>query len=416
MTTGFWLIPALNSKNLNKNAILDLIRFTPGGISRVELSRRMGLTRAAVTAIINDLVRDGLVKEADHWSVPSGRKPIGLEINPDGGKVAGIDIGATHVTGLVADFSARVIEEIEAPLEIEQGPQACLVQVDHLLRQLLKNASLDLRDIHAIGVGVPGPVVTEMGIVSAPPLMPGWDGFPIRDYFLDAWKLPVVLNNDAELGALGEWAYGAGRGERNLAYIKVGTGIGAGLLLDGTIYSGTTGSAGEIGHITINENGPICSCGNRGCLEALAGGKAIARRAVEAVHHGQRTQLSLIQPLETIRAGDVIAAARSGDLLAQHIMAEAGEHLGTAIASLVNLFNPGMIVVGGGLAQIGDLLLEPIRQTVRDRSLNAASRVVRITTALLGRRSSAMGAIVQALSVALHQIAEKKEVRQIASN
>ena len=414
MTTGFWSIPAHNSKNLNKNAILDLIRFTPGGISRVELSRKMGLTRAAVTAIINDLVREGLVKEADRWSVPSGRKPIGLEINPDGGKVAGIDIGATHVTGLVADFSARVLEEIEVPLEIVQGPQACLVQVDHLLRQLLKNASLDLRDIHAIGVGVPGPVVTEMGIVSAPPLMPGWDGYPIRGYFLDAWKLPVVLNNDAELGALGEWAYGAGRGERNLAYIKVGTGIGAGLLLDGTIYRGTTGSAGEIGHITINENGPICSCGNRGCLEALAGGKAIARRAVEAVHRGQRTQLSLIQPLETIRAADVIAAARGGDLLAQHILAEAGEHLGTAIASLVNLFNPGMIVVGGGLAQIGDLLLEPIRQTVRDRSLNAASRVVRITTAVLGRRSSAMGAIVQALSVALHQIAEKKEVRQTA--
>jgi glucokinase len=225
------------------------------------------------------------------------------------------------------------------------------------------------------------------------------------------WKSPVSVNNDAELGALGEWAAGAGRGERNLAYIKVGTGIGAGLLLDGQIYRGVTGSAGEIGHLTIEENGPLCTCGNHGCLEALAGGRAIALQAQDAIKAGSRTQLSNIQPIESITAREVAAAARRGDLLAQQILRQAGERIGVAIAGLVNLFNPGMVIIGGGVAQAGDILLEPIRQAVERRSLPASTRVVRITTAMLGRRSSSMGAVVQALTVALHRVADRKEVR-----
>jgi predicted NBD/HSP70 family sugar kinase len=184
-------------------------------------------------------------------------------------------------------------------------------------------------------------------------------------------------------------------------------GIGAGLLLEGQIYRGTTGSAGEIGHITIDEKGPVCSCGNRGCLEAMAGGRAIAERAREAIKNGQRTVLEAIRPASSITAADVVAAARRGDLVSQQIFSEAGTHLGTAIASLVNLFNPSMVVVGGGVAQIGDLLLEPIRLTVQQRSLPVASRAARITSALLGRRSSGMGAVVQASSLVLHQLAEK---------
>ncbi len=411
MSPLFWSLPAINVKNLNKYTILDLIRFTPGGISRVELARHMGLTRAAVTAIINDLLISGVVREAESRLTPSGRKPIVLEIDPGGGWVAGIDMGATHVTILIADFSARVIQEIEAPFDINRGPEQCLFEVDSLLRSVLDKAGLCLADLKAVGAGVPGPIVLEAGMVSGPPIMPGWDAYPIRDHLQELWSLPVSLSNDAELGALGEWAYGAGRGERHLAYIKVGTGVGAGLLLDGEIYRGATGSAGEIGHITLDENGPLCSCGNRGCLEALAGGSAIARMGREAVQHGLRTQLSAVTPLYSMTARDVLSAARNGDLLSQQIVSESGTHLGTAIASLVNLFNPGMVVVGGGVAQIGDLLLEPIRHAVRERSLKVASRAVRITAALLGRRSAGMGAVVQALSIALHQSSEKKEVK-----
>jgi glucokinase-like ROK family protein len=316
-------------------------------------------------------------------------------------------MGATHVTLILADFSARAIQDMHMPFDINLGPHVCLNQVDTYLRELLQMAGMTLKDIRAVGVGVPGPVVTDAGMLSGPPIMPGWDGFPIRDTLQKRWGCPVTLNNDAELGALGEWAFGAGRGERYLAYIKVGTGIGSGLLLDGQIYGGVTGSAGEIGHITLNEAGPECQCGNKGCLEALAGGRAIANRAIDAVHKGQRTLLVEKTPIESIMPQDVIAAARRGDLLSQQIMAEAGAHLGTAIASLVNLFNPSMVVIGGSVAQIGDLLLEPIRRTVQQRSLRVASRAVRITAALLGRQSSGMGAVVQALSLVLHQIAEQ---------
>ncbi len=362
----------------------------------------MDLTRAAITTIVDDLVNKELVRESASGPATGGRKPILLEINPNHGYVVGIDIGATHAGLVVADFSARVLHEMEFPLDINRGPGVCLPAIDTHLHQVLDQLSLPMNQLLAIGVGVPGPVVAEAGAVSSPPIMPGWDSFPIRAHLYDLWGIQVALNNDAELGALGEWAYGAGRSQHNLAYIKVGTGIGSGLLLDGQIYRGATGCAGEIGHITIQENGPLCSCGSYGCLEALAGGRAIARKAREAVLAGRRTQLAAIEPVEAITARDVAEAARLGDLVAQQIVTTAGGYLGIAIADLVNLFNPGLIVVGGGVAQMGDLLLDPIRRAVRERSLRPAAQAVRITSAVLGRRSSSMGAVVQAVSLALH--------------
>jgi len=406
-----WSISALNVKRINKHAVLDLIRFTAGGISRVEISRQLGLTRAAVSGIVNDLLAAGIILETEHLLSHSGRPAIVLEINPSRGYVIGIDFGASHINLLLADTAARILDEIEVDFDIRAGPQAGIAEADRLVREILSRANLNIEDILAIGMGVPGPIVTATGTVVAPPIMPGWDGYPIRDNLQTLWKVPVSINNDAELGALGEWAAGAGRGEQTLAYIKVGTGIGAGLLLDGQIYRGVTGSAGEIGHLTIDENGPLCACGNHGCLEAIAGGRAIALQAQEAVRNKQRTQLASIQPVESITARDVAAAARRGDLLAQQILARAGTHIGIAIAGMVNLFNPALVIIGGGVAQTGDILLEPIRQAVQRRSLPAATRVVRITTAMLGRRSSSMGAVIQALTIALHQIADRKEVR-----
>lgn len=407
MSTFFWSVPKENVKNLNKHAIIDLIRFTPNGISRVELARELNLTRAAITSIINDLQAMGIVDEVE-GQIRSGRKPIVLEINPHRGYVVGMDMGATHVTMLLANYAAHVVKDIEWTIDIDDGPQKIISQIDEHLHQMLMEMNLRMEEIKAICLGVPGPVVLRGGMVSEPPIMPGWDKFPIESYIQSLWDVPVTLGNDAELGAIGEWAYGAGRGEENLAYVKVGRGIGAGLLLDGQIYHGADGSAGEIGHITIDENGPLCSCGNRGCLEAVAGGNAVARRAMGLVKKGQRTELAMIRPVDSIQSKDVIAAACNGDLIAQQILSETGAHLGTAIAGLVNLFNPSMIIVGGGVSQIGDLLLEPIRQTVQKRSLRMASKRLRISTALLGRRSSAMGAVVQALSLILHQEIENQ--------
>ena len=390
-------------KTVNKRVILDLIRFTPGGISRAELARQMDLTRSAISCIIDELKGMGLVDELETGPTTGGRRPILLAINPRYGYIVGIDMGATHLGILLTDFSAHVLEEIEYPFSADDGPKSCLNQIDGYLSELLSRINLKVCHISSIGMNVPGPFVVETGKTSSPPIMPGWDGYPIRSHLEEIWKVPVTIGNDAEFGALGEWAYGAGRGESNLVYIKVGTGVGAGLLLDGHIYRGTTGSAGEIGHITIQENGPLCTCGNHGCLEAMAGGHAIARKAREAIQAGRRTQLSAISP-DQIRAFDVAGAAQRGDLVAQQIIADAGLYLGIAVASLVNLVNPSIVVIGGGVSQLGDMLLEPIRKTVLERSLNSAARIVRIASAVLGRRASSMGAIVQAINLSLDHL------------
>ena len=395
-----------NVKNINKHLVLSLIQFTSGGISRAELARQLGLSRSAVTTIVNDLMASGTIQESAKKTGTSGRPRTLLEITPSIGYVAGVDMGAKHLRIAIANFGAQVLNEKEIIFDISEKPKLCIENVDKLLKEMLEESGLDFTQLEAIGFGVPGPISTDAGMVIAPPIMPGWDHFPIRKTLEDLWQLPVSVNNDAELGALGEWAYGAGRDANDLAYIKVGTGIGAGLLIDGRIYRGSTGSAGEIGHLTIDVDGPLCTCGNRGCLEALSGGRAIADQAKNKIKEKKSTQLAKISS-KSITAKDVAFVAQRGDLLAQKIMQEAGENLGIAISGLINILNPDMVIVGGGVAQTGDLLLEPIRETVKKRSVLAAATQVRITTALLGRRSTSMGAIVQAVASALHLIAEK---------
>lgn len=404
----FRAVPFQNVKNFNKRAVLDLIRFTPGGISRVELAKKLDLTRAAVSSIVKDLMDCDVIREVESRTSTNGRPPIILAINPDAGYVAGVDMGATHLNIVVTNLGAQVVVEAEIPFDISAGPIACINQANKLLEKLLEQANLDLSRISAIGVGVPGPISADAGMVIAPPIMPGWDGFPIRDSLINQWGCPVTLNNDADLGALGEWAYGAARNENNLAYIKVGTGVGAGLLINGRIYSGSSGAAGEIGHTTIDEDGPLCKCGNYGCLEASASGTAIASIAIKAIEQGQRTELANIKPYQKITAKDIANAASRGDLFSQQLLAKAGSQIGSAIASLINLLNPEMIVVGGGLAQVGDLLLEPLRDAVKFRSLQATSKNVRISTALLERRAISMGAVVRAQTTALYRFVDKK--------
>lgn len=403
----YWNFSNQNIKNFNKHSAVDRIRFAPNGISRTDLAEDMGLTRSAVTIIVNDLLDNGVIFEAESRSIPNGRPPVVLEINPKRGIVAGVDMGATHASIAIADFSAKIIDEISIPIQIKDGPEKCIPQIKSALNQLLERNGLQISEIMAVGVGVPGPVIKDAGMVMSPPIMPGWDRFPIRQTLEETWGCPVSLNNDAELGALGEWAYGAGRGEKNLAYIKVGSGIGAGLIINQQIYGGTTGSAGEIGHITIDENGPLCTCGNHGCMEAFAGGNAIAQQARKLVESGKRTILSSIPP-EAITARDVAECASRGDLPAQEILMRAGTFIGIAIAGLINIFNPGAVIIGGGVAQVGDLLTNSIRQAARERSLLALEQSVRISTAMLGQRSSLIGATVQAVNLAIHDVVEKK--------
>lgn len=396
-----------NVKTFNKHALVDLIRFAGRGIARTDIAQELGLTRASVTMIINDLINSGIILEMESRSTRSGRPPVALDINPKYGLAAAIDMGASHMMVALGDSSAQILEEVEEPFRIADGPEHCLEEGDRALKFLLEKRGLRIADLSAVGLSVPGPVITDTGMVMAPPIMPGWDRFPIRATLENRWNVPVALNNDANFGAVGEWVFGAGRGEKNIAFIKVGSGVGAGLILNRQVFGGTTGSAGEIGHLTIDENGPLCSCGNHGCLEAFAGGNAIELQAKKLVDSGKRTLLSEFDA-KAITVREVAEAARRGDLAAQEILHRSGTFIGIAVAGLINLVNPSVVIVGGGVAEVGDLLTAPIRKVVRERSLRAAEHAVKITTAMLGRRSTLIGAMVQATNMAIHTAIERK--------
>lgn len=405
MSASYFLPANHNIKKYNKHAAVDLIRFAGKGISRTDIAEELGLTRAGVTVIINELIDNGIILETDSRSTPSGRPPVVLELNPKCGLVAAVDMGAVHLSVALGDVSARIIDEVELPFKISNGPERCLQEADQALQTLLERCGIGLGDLSAVGVSVPGPVITDAGMVMAPPIMPGWDRFPIRDTLETRWNVPVTLNNDADLGALGEWAYGAGRGEQNLAYIKVGSGIGAGLIINQQIFVGATGAAGEIGHLTIDKNGPLCTCGNHGCLEAFASGNAIELQAKKLVENGRRTLLAEFNR-EHITVNHVADAARRGDLEAQEILNRSGTFIGIAIAGLINLVNPSVVIIGGGVAEVGDILTAPIRKMVKERSLPASEHAVKITTAMLGRHSTLIGAMVQAAGVAIHNMVD----------
>jgi glucokinase-like ROK family protein len=388
----------------HRRVVLNLIGESPDGTTRAQIARSLDLSRSAVSDLVDDLLRTGLVREKEKRQSRAGRRPIGLEINPGAGQVVGVDVGATHIRVILADIAARPLAEVNTTTDIRQGPEKTLSEVRRLVDRALRDGESNFGRVRAVGIGVPGPVVSEQGMVVAPPIMPGWDQYPIRESLVRGWDRLVAVHNDANMGALGEWMYGASRHSPNLVFLKVGTGIGLGMILGGQLHEGQVGAAGEIGHQMLVENGPLCSCGNRGCLEALAGGGAIARQARELVQQGQRTHLAKLASPEKLTARDVAEAAAQGDHLAQQLLAQAGEYIGIALANVVNVLNPGVVIIGGGVALAGDLLLEPVRAQVRKRSLQAGGRAAQVMSASLGQRSMALGAVATALSLCFDHV------------
>jgi glucokinase-like ROK family protein len=393
-------------KFLNKDAVIEFIRRAPEGISRAEIARILDVSRSTISAIVDSLMASGLVLERGAGVSRGGRKPIVLEINAEAGRVVGIDIGATHLVVLLTDLQGHILAEGARPLDITEGPEPCLQQTLAMVENVVTEAQCPWARVLGIGVGVPGPVITAEGMVSAPPIMPGWDRFPIRRRIEERFGKTTSLDNDADLGALGEWTFGAGQGENNLAYIKIGTGIGCGLLLNGQLYRGVLGTAGEIGHFTMSEVGPPCTCGNYGCLEAMAGGRAIAQRAAMAVKAGQRTMLTQLNGNRELTSHDVAVAAEAGDAVSQQLLNEAGRLIGSALASLINLLNPGLVVIGGGVSGAGHWIMDPIHQTINERAMRASRPATRVVPAALGSHSTALGAVSVALTQVFRQYVE----------
>lgn len=375
-------------REFNESLVLNLIRQT-GRISRTDIASHTHLSRSTVSSIVNDLLAANLVCEVGTGHSRGGRRPIMIEFNGQAGYVIGVDLGATHLMVLLSDLEAQAVVRVASPFVVEEGPKLGLERIAQAIEQALQEAGLGMERIFGVGIGVPGPLDFATGKPIFPPIMPGWHDTPIRERLRERLNKPVYLDNDANLGAIGEYWWGGGRGARNVAFIKVGTGIGCGLIIEGQIYRGEIGSAGEIGHAVIDPHGARCRCGSSGCLETMAAAPAILQAARDA-------GLAVAgQPFCTIL--DLISAARNGDERARGLFEQAGRLIGTALTSLVNLLNPGIIVVGGGVARAGPFLLEPLRETVHDRALPVAGRGTRIVASELGADAIAIGAVTTVL-------------------
>jgi glucokinase-like ROK family protein len=373
--------------------VLDEVRLGRSR-SRSELVARTGLGRAIVARRVGELIDRGLLAEGDVGPSTGGRPPRQLTFRADAGHVMVADLGATSIDVAVTSLDGRILGHHDEPARIEDGPEACLDRVDDLFDALLRTTRTIPGQLWGVGIGVPGPVEFETGRPISPPIMPGWDGYPIRERFSARYGAPVWVDNDVNVLALGEWRSGVAAGHDNVVVIKVGTGIGAGIISDGRIHRGAQGSAGDVGHIQVLDDPTVvCRCGNIGCLEALAGGAAIGREGLAAAEAGRSTRLLLaLDQHGTVTAEDVARAASFGDPVAVGTLQLAGRRIGSMLASVVNFFNPSLVVIGGGVANSPDQFLAAIRETVYRRSLPLATRELLIQRSSLGGLAGVIGA------------------------
>jgi glucokinase-like ROK family protein len=373
--------------------VLDEIRLGRSR-SRSELVERTGLGRAIVAQRVGELIERGLVVEGDVGPSTGGRPPRQLTFRAGAGHLLVADLGATSIDVAVTSLDGRILGHHDEPADIAAGPEVCLGRVEELFDHLRTTTQALPGRLWGIGIGVPGPVEFQTGRPISPPIMPGWDGYPIRERFAARYGAPVWVDNDVNLLALGEWRSGVAAGHANVVVVKIGTGIGAGIISDGRLHRGAQGSAGDVGHIqVVDDPAVICRCGNIGCLEAMAGGAALAREGEAAAEDGRSERLATaLDQRGEITAEDVARAASFGDPIAMAMLQAAGRRVGAMLASVVNFFNPSLIVVGGGVANSPDQLLASIREAVYRRSLPLATRDLLIQRSSLGGLAGVIGA------------------------
>ena len=358
----------------------DLLRLIRSGeaTTRAELAASTGLARSTVAQRIDSLVELDLIREEGEAPSTGGRPPAVLGFNESAGIVLAADLGATHSRIAVADLGGKIIAETAANMDIASGPVQVLGWVEETFDRLLEESDQQQSNVLGIGIGLPGPVEYAEGRPVSPPIMPGWDGYDVRGHFGGRFDVPVLVDNDVNIMALGEqWVMETP--VQDLLFIKVGTGIGSGLILDGQLRRGAQGAAGDIGHVPVGESDTVCRCGNVGCVEAEAGGAALARALSE-------------KGKETANSRDVAALVRSGDQDAMQAVRRAGRLLGRVLAATVNLLNPAMIMIGGDVAEAGEQLLAGVREIVYQRSTALATNDLTITSSTLGDRAGILGA------------------------
>jgi predicted NBD/HSP70 family sugar kinase len=369
-------------------AMLQLIR-DGDGTTRAELATVTGLARSTIAQRLDQLRAHGLLREVGESDSTGGRPPMLFAFNEDAGVMLAADLGATHSRLAVTDLGGTVLAEDTGDMAIASGPERVLDWVDERFHVLLREIGRKDADVLGIGIGVPGPVEHATGRPRNPPIMPGWDGYPIPERFADRYRVPVLVDNDVNIMALGEhWTNY--REVDHLLFVKVGTGIGCGIVVAGRIHRGADGAAGDIGHIRVAADGdrdgePItCSCGNIGCLEAQAGGGAMAARLRD-------------EGLDAADSRAVVELARAGEGSAVRLVRESGRLIGEVLAASVNLYNPAVIVIGGDVAEAHEQLLAGVREVVYQRSLPLATRHLRIVRSRLADRAGVIGAAVMVI-------------------
>lgn len=357
--------------------VLALIR-SGQATTRGQLIEVTGLARSTVAQRLEALLSSGLVVEAGEAASTGGRPPMLLGFNDDAGVVLAADFGATHSRIAITNLGAQTLAERTAEIDINLGPEEVLGWLESTFDELLAGLGNTAQSVKGVGVGLPGPVDFDRGMAVHPPIMAGWHEFPVSDHLQKRFGVPVLVDNDVNIMALGE-QFAMSPQVDDFIYLKVGTGIGSGLILGGRIHRGADGAAGDIGHVQATSEDVVCRCGNTGCLEAVAGGAALARvlgKTHEDVHDSR----------------DVVRLVREGAKDASRRVREAGRLIGQVLASTVNLLNPALIVVGGDLAAAEQQLLAGIREVVYRRSTALSTTHLRIATSTLGDRAGVTGA------------------------
>jgi glucokinase-like ROK family protein len=376
-------------ENVHQTRLLRLLR-DEGARSRAELGDVVRLSRSKLAVEVDRLIELGLIEPAGLAASRGGRRSSIVRLS-DRLRVVGIDIGATSIDVAVTNGELDILGHVSMPCNVREGPDVVLERVLDLVGKLRGEGLVD--EIHGAGIGVPGPVSFRDGVPVVPPIMPGWDRFPVREVINQRLGCPVLVDNDVNMMALGELHAGLARSVDDFLMVKIGTGVGCGVVVGGAVYRGMSGSAGDIGHIRVDADGPTCVCGNIGCLEAYFSGAALARDAVAAARSGRSAFLAQrLEQAGELTAVDVAAAVAAGDSFAVRMVREGGRRVGQVLAGLISFFNPGLVVIAGGVAGLGHVLLAEIRGVVYRRSPPLATGNLPIVLSELGNTAGVIGA------------------------
>lgn len=370
-------------RHLNQERLVEFL-LANGPSTQAELARGTGLSTATVSNIVRDMAAKGVVATSPVTS--SGRRALLVQLTDTGDIAVGVDFGRRHVRIVLTTLGYQVIAEEEVELQPGYDVLGAVGQASALLDRMVAAGGHDRESVLAVGVGIPGPIDRRTGTVLQGAILPEWVGITRRE-LEDVFGFPVVVDNDANLGALAEVTWGANRGERNLIFVKIGTGIGAGLILNGQPYYGFLGITGELGHTPVALHGVICRCGNRGCLETVASTSTM----LESLGRGSGT----------LTAADILRRGLEQDPAVLRVVSDAGQAIGQAIGNVANVINPELVLIGGPLVGLGDALLDPIRHGIRQNAIPIIAGTTTVRVSSLGDRAESLGAAAIVIQGAL---------------